>query len=171
MPASVQNGSSSVSFADVLDSITQRLRNQFPIGDYVSVVCGPEDRLTQYQAQPGLLVYVSSPMPVPKHGAGRYGRLTIRDVTVIVMTLSLVDRAGSDEEAVKAHLAREEAVANVLEQVPPSTESYSNRIGTLIEQVEGGQDILRKIKLDPGILVSALKFRVTYQAPMKVRRD
>ncbi len=171
MPASNQDSYNSTPFAAVLDAITGRLRAAFPLAGFIRVVAAPENRIPQYKAEDGVTVYVSSPIPIPKNGAGRYGRNTIREIVCIIATQSLVDEAGSDEQAVKAHIAREETVANVLEQVPPATLAYSNRIGTLIEWTLGGEDIVRQMKVDPGMLISALRFRIQYVQPCTVYRE
>jgi hypothetical protein len=170
MPATVQDSANSTPFADVLGAVLSRLRAAFAQTGYVRCVAAPENRIPQYKAEEGVSVYVSSPQPIPKDGAGRYGRRTMRDVVVIVATQSLLDEAGSDEKAVLSHVALEESVANILEQVPPPTETYANRVGILIEWVGGGEDIVRQMKVDAGMLVSALRFRVMYTAPMKVKR-
>lgn len=171
MPAASQASYNSTPFSDVLDAVTARLRIAFPLTDFVRVVASPENRLPQYKAEEGISVFVRSPRPLPKNGAGRYGRHTIREIGVIVGTQSLLDSAGSDEVAVKAHVAREESVANVLEQSPPPDVAYAGRIGTLIEWVEGGEDIVRQMKIDPGMLVSALVFRIQYVQPCIVYRE
>jgi hypothetical protein len=167
----VQDSYNSTPFADVIDAITERLRAVFTQGGYVRVIASPENRIPQYKAEEGVSVYVSSPRPLPKNGAGRYGRNTTRDIVVVVATQSLLDEAGSDETAVKAHCTLEESVCNTLEQSPPVGVAYNIRIGTLIEWVEGGEDIVRQMKIDPGMLVSALRFRVQYVQPMQVYRN
>ena len=171
MPASNQSSYNSTAFAAVLDVITARLRAVFTQGGFVRVVANPEGQLPQYKAEAGLSVFVSTPRPLPKNGAGRYGRNATRDVIVIVATQNLLDEAGADEIAVKAHIATEESVCNVLEQSPPVGHPANLRVGTLIEWVEGGEDIARQIKTDPGMLISALRFRVWFVQPMTVYRD
>lgn len=167
----VQNSNPSTAFRDVLTAVTGRLRAYFTKRGFVKVTVNPESRLPEYKAQDGLLVYVSSPVPKPKDGAGRLGRRLVRDVVVFVLTQSLHDAPGDDEVAVLRHVAREEEVANVLDMLPPASQAYANRVGIWIEWVAGGDDILRRVKIDQGMLVSALRFRVEYNAPMKVTRD
>ncbi len=171
MPPAVQDSYLSTPFGAVLDRILERLRAVYTAAGFVRVVANPETRLPEYKAEPGISLWVRTPQPVPKNGRGRNGRLTIRDVVVLITTQSLLDEAGADEIAVRAHVAVEEAVANILDQTPHQSLPYSNRVGILIEWVGGGEDITRRMKSDPGLLYGALVFRVTFLQPMQVYRD
>lgn len=170
MPAANQTSYNSTSFVTVLDAILARLRARFTNGGYVRVVQNPETRLPEYKAEEGVSVWVRTPIPAPKTGGGRFAAVTFRDVVLLCVTQSLLDPAGEDEVAVRAHIAVEEAVANALNHVLPPGDTGANRIGTWIEWVEGGEDIVRQMKTDPGLLVSALVFRVQYVAPFTVYR-
>lgn len=171
MPPSNQNSYNSESFTVCLDRILARLRAVFTDAGFVRVLSSPDGRIPTYKAEDGLAVCPLTPRPLPLNGAGRYGRNTIRDVLVFVTTMNLLDEAGSDEAAVRAHIAREESVCNVLEQTPPSDVAYSNRIGTIITWVETGEDIQRQLKTDAGLFQSCLRFRVQFVQPMTVYRD
>lgn len=168
---SVQPSSGGTPFRAVLGAVLGRLRIAFPNAGFVRLIANPEERIPQYKAEDGIAVYVETPRPKPVDGAGRYGRNTFRDIVVFVLTQNLLDEAGSDEQAVLNHVDREEIVSNTLEQTPPPTEPYANTIGILCTWVEGGEDIVRQMKIDPGMLVSALRFRINYQTPMRVYRQ
>ncbi len=170
MPGTLQLSRDSTPFGDVLDAVLARLAAGVT-GVTIDTTAIPEDQLHQYEAQDGLLVHVSTPLPVPKCGAGRYNKRVFRFVTVVILTQSLLDPAGKDLIAVKAHIAREEAVADALDLIGPVGSGTNIRTGIICEWVDGGEDIARKIKSDPGMLKGSLRFRIEYCAPMNVIRN
>lgn len=176
MPGTEQASSNSTPFADVIDVLLARLAAKFTEEDAdapslpIAWTALPENELHTYTAQDGLLVHVGPPVPMPKCGAGRYNMRVSRFVTVVVLTQSLSDPAGSDLEAVKAHVTREESVTDALHLIGPIGATYNLRTGIMSEWVEGGNEIARQVKSDPGQLKSGLRFRVEYVSPMQVIR-
>lgn len=167
----LQTSANATTFASVLQTVVNRL--VAGVGGRVKVVAVPNDQLHEYTAAEGLLVNVGVPEPAPDNGAGRYGKLVRRNVTVVVMTQNLRDPSGQDPLAVAAHSAKEEAVVNALEQQAPVGTSYNLRTGHQIQWVPGGSAITRQVRKggDPGMILSALVFRVLYTAPIQVNRD
>jgi hypothetical protein len=183
VPSAIQTARSSESFEDVLDVIEARLvarvdeereaevaegrTYNFP----VRVCAAPHDRISEYLAQPGIVVRVRQPEPFALSGAGRYGFQVIRKVDVFVVSTSLVDVGGRDDKATRQHVRREELVVDALCLQPPVGTDYNLRAGTTIHWVPGGEDIARTIKTDPGLLRSCLVFQIQYTAPTKVKRE
>lgn len=127
---------------------------------------GPE-----YLGQPGILVRVDPPEPFAESGAGRHGYIVERTVDVVIITASLLDVGGRDDAALRAHLLKEEQVVNVLCLDPPADLAYGTPTGRLIKFVRGGADITRRLPTTPSLVASALRFNVTYNAPLVVYRD
>lgn len=168
----LQASANSTPFSGVLAVIVARLTAAIT-DRRIKTVAVPDNRLHEYTAEPGLLVRIGVPEPIADFGAGRYAKLTSRPVTVVVMTQSLRDQAGQDPLAVAAHSDAEEAVVNALEQQAPGGTPYNLRTGVQIQWVPGGDEITRQMgnKGDPGMILSALVFRVSYVAPCMVIRD
>lgn len=167
MPTSIQSSTTSTPFADVLDVFVARLTAGVTDAP-VAITAVPENALHQYEAQDGLLVHVGTPSPVSRCGAGRYNTRVFREVTVVILTQSLLDQAGQDPVAVRKHIDREEAVADSVHLIGPVGSGTNLRTGILCEWVPGGMEVARQIKSDPGMLMGALKFRIEYVAPMRV---
>lgn len=169
---SLQLAANATTFASVLAVVVARLTAG--VGGKIKTVAAPDNKLHEYTAEEGLLVRVGPPEPRPDEGAGRYGKRVLRNLDIVVMTRSLVDQAGQDPLAVAAHLAKEEAVVNALEQQAPVGSTYNLRTGIQIKWVPGGEAITRQIQAnrgDPGMLISTLIYRIEYTAPIYVLRD
>lgn len=108
----------------------------------------------------GVHLFVRSPRPFAQAGAGRYGYKTERDVgAVVVSTPTLRDPGGRDDHAVKAQLAAELAVVDAMldfNRTPIDTGAV------MVRWVPGGDEIVRWVKTNPGMIVSGLMFTVTY---------
>lgn len=170
----VQDSSQSDGFAAVLVQIIDRLEAFFTKRGFVVATTTPESRIAEYKGQDGLFVSVDPPRPFPLDGAGRYGRRTNRDIVVSVITANIRDTPPSDKIAMLAHIAREDEVANVLDQLPPETLAYCKRVGIQIRYLGGDLEMSRKIasaSSNPSIMVSSLRFRAEHNQPMKVNRS
>jgi hypothetical protein len=179
MAVSIQTAQSSgvdnPRFSTILAAALSRIVNGVPAVDAskVRVAARGNDTIHEYFAEDSVTVRVRAPEPFSPSGAGRYGTVVERLFDVFVVTQSLLDPADRDNLAVMAHSDREEDVINCLLLNPPGaggSAAYSGAVGRTIHWVGGGEDILRDIKVDPGLLISALVFKVVYPLRTQVYR-
>jgi hypothetical protein len=104
-------------------------------------------------------------------GGGRHDYRVSRIVDVFILTMSLQDPGGRDENAVRGHLLREEEVYDALHDQPPPGTPQNNSIPVTFKWVPGGAEIARQVRVDPGMLVSVLSFQIKYRGFMTVFRS
>jgi hypothetical protein len=160
MPTTTPNRSAS--FANCVRSVLLRLRQLTTHA--VRLVVAPSPDYAPYKAELGyhVVVYPAQPQSV---GGGRYGTKVKRDVVVHVVTENLSDYAGSDEIAALAHLDVEDQVINAV--VDNNREHTAEMIGPAVNIVwkQGGVPPSRLMKVDAGLVVSAIPFEVLYAQP------
>jgi hypothetical protein len=159
-------------FSTILTALIARIVNGVPsnVGTQVRVVAVPDDRLHEYLAEPGFLIRVRPATPFADSGAGRWGYLVTRQIDVFIITQNLSDPGGRDDLAVAAHCDVEEAVVNALLLIPPLDTTYSTAVGKTIKWVPGGEELVRQMKTDPGLIVSAQSYAIMYPLRVLVQR-
>ena len=177
MAASVQYNARGEAFSVILAALKARVAARVAEEDDpalalpVRICAAPNDKMTPYLAQPGVVLRARAPMPFPDSGAGRYAHQVLRDVDAFVVTMSLADKAGEDEIATYAHADREELVLDALVLQPPVGTAYNLAAGSVVKWVPGGEDIVRQVKTDQALVVSCLCLRVQYTLKVKVLRE
>lgn len=177
MAVSVQYNAAGTAFAAILSALKARVVARIAEEDDpalslpVRVCAVPNDKMTPYLAQPGVILRARAPMPFSDSGAGRWAHQVLRDVDAFVVTMSLADKAGEDEIAVLAHSTREELVLDALVLHPPVGTAYNLAAGTILKWVPGGEEMVRQVKTDQALVVSCLSFRVQYTLKVKVLRE
>jgi len=110
-------------------------------------------------AEAGVHLFVGSPDPFHQSGAGRWGYKVTRPVgAVVVSGPTMRDPGGRDDEAVKAHLARETEVVDAVMDF----KNAPTNAGAVMIRWTGGDDVTRWLKLNPGLMATTLTFTVTY---------
>ena len=157
MPPANQLAVSSLSFADVLDAVNDRLTAASGVPEHrIRWVVVPDDQLPEVLGDPGLTIRVFPPDPDLMSGSGRHGMLVQRRLEVFVTTENLRDPGGRANKALRAHILVEEAVINCLTLDPPTGHGASIYVSKLIKWVPGGSQIARRLKKNPALLVSSL---------------
>lgn len=177
----IQTTTGAVSFNAIVASIKERLalagvlrddpeEAESTDSDFIRVVAVPEDKIAAYLSDTGVLLNIGAPVPVPSSGGGRWDYRVSRIVSVIICTVNLSDPGGRDDEAVRLHILKEEAVVDALLLQPPVGAANNNTIPYAIHWVPGGEQIARQVNKDPGQLVSVLPYEVRYRSPVSVLR-
>lgn len=155
----------STSFADILDTIVDRLAGALGRSrsdGYVRIVLAPSPEDAPYRAEEGVHVVVDPPQP---SGNGRYDTKVRRDVTVFVVSSNLSDTGGRDDLAALAHVRLEERVIDAVKDLYPA----SPAVGTAVQvQWKGGARPQRMVRADTSLVVSSVVFEVTYAFPFTV---
>lgn len=164
---SVQLAANAVTGAAVIAGIKARVAAAY--SGTVRVVASPNPTGPDYVAQEGVTIRVPVAEPFGQAGAGRAGTPVTRRIAVYVVTESMVDEAGSDENAAYAHMTLEETVMNAVRDFPGG-DLGQTKLGIRIIWIPGGAEIARATKQDPALLTSVLLFDVQYPAPFRVNR-
>lgn len=131
----------------------------------------PESDIKTYLSEEGYVVRVRPAVPYKDSGGGRHDYRVSRFVDVFVITQSLTDVGGRDDAAAIAHLDREDLVLDAVHDQPPVGEPNNTRLPVTFKWVPGGEEIVRMMDIDPGLIVSCLCFESIYRQPFLVNRD
>ncbi len=124
------------------------------------IVAQPTDSNVITLGEAGVHLFVGSPEPEDRSGAGRWGYKVTRPVGAIVVTgPTMRDPGGRDDAAVKAHLVRE---LEVVDAVLDFKNAPTNAGAIMVRWTPGGSEVTRWLKLNPGLLATTLIFTVTY---------
>ena len=145
----------------------------FGVGETYVPICGmPNAKVHEYFSQNVFVIRPRSADPDSMSGAGRYGYVVERTVDVFVVTQSLDDEGGNDAIAIGRHCDREDSLVSCLCLNPPIDTTYGLiGIGKTIKWIPGGEDIMRQVATDPGLIASCLCFQIMYPANILVFRD
>jgi hypothetical protein len=176
MPASVRPTPNTLPFSTLLTRFVNRLAAGLtaldpsaPVAaESVRVCAAPDANMPEYLGEPGYVLRVRPPVPSTLSGGDRHAYVVDRVIDVFVVSLNLQDVGGRDDAAVKAHLDAEDRVIDVIHSAPPEA---TEPIGITCKWSPGGEEIVRQMKTNPGLLVSLVPFVVTYRQKFRVLRD
>lgn len=146
-------------FSQILSAFVARLATEPELRP--QVVMRPLPGPVPYDAKTGVHVFVGAPEPKGKAcGAGRGAYQVRRRVSVLCVTESLNDMGGRSESAVAKQLNLENKVCNA------GMDFLKDPIalGTAYQcmWVAGGDEMMRYVKLNPGLCGSVLVFEIDY---------
>ena len=110
----------------------------------------------------GVYLQFEPPDPSLTPGGGGYNTPVVRPFRVWVVTQSLHDTLGMDDMALAVHWEAEDGVVNTLADKAAHTTKIG--VGRGVFWLPGGDEIRRRIKTDPSMIVSVLRYGVEYQA-------
>jgi len=146
-------------FSAILTAFVQRLATDEVLRP--QVVMRPLPGPVPYDGKTGVHVFVGSPEPEGSQcGAGRGGYKVTRRVMVLCVTESLTDYGGRSEKAVEKALDMENRVANAGMDFLKAPVALGTAYQCL--WVGGGDEMMRYVKLGPGLCGSVLVFEFKY---------
>lgn len=145
-------------FSDILTAFVERLATETTLRP--QIVMRPLPGPSPYDGKTGVHVFVGSPEPEAKCGAGRGGYKVRRRVMVLSVTESLNDPGGRSEKAVEKALTQENLVANAGMDFLKTPVAMGTAYQCM--WVGGGDEMMRYVKLAPGLCGSVLVFEFSY---------
>lgn len=146
-------------FSTILTNFIARLATVVALRP--QVVMKPLPGPVPYDGKTGVHCFVGSPQPVPTSGAGRWGYKVTRTISVLCVTESLNDPGGRSEAAAAKHLAFEDSVIDVGLDFNVAPKDLGGGM-FMCRWVPGGDEMMRFVKLNPGLNGSVLVFEVSY---------
>ncbi len=130
------------------------------ITDVPTRICiAPNPEKGLFVAEKGLHLLVGSPQPYAPSGAGRWGYKVQREVTIVLATSTLLDRAGDNTKAIAQHLQLETLLIDATHDGNPNHANADKVVGITAKWVGGGSI---EIAPDRALSVSSMAFEVTY---------
>lgn len=124
------------------------------------IVMKPLPGPVPYDAKTGVHVFVSSPQPEDTCGAGRNGYKVKRMLYVLVVSETLNDVGGRGEIGAKKHLRLENKVVNAGMDFLKTPKGMGTAYRCM--WVAGGDEMMKYVKLNPGLNGSVLVFSVEF---------
>ena len=145
-------------FETILTKFVERIATVS--GTRPQVVIRPLPGPVPYDGKTGVHCFVGPDEPFDTAGAGRWGYKTKRNISCLCVTESLNDPGGRSEVAAARHFAFERSVVNAgldFHAAPVATGTAFK-----VRWVSGGSDMMKYVKLNPGLNGSILVFEVEY---------